>query len=229
MNEHPILFSAPMVRALLDGRKVQTRRIIKGAWLDRLNRGEGHIDEVANRSQVSCGCPYGVPGDKLWVRETWGVGSRPDPWGGYDGIEYRADEGFIDPEEKYPTLDCYKVETPEGVCLNDYKAGWHSPIFMPRWASRITLEITDVRVQRLQEISEEDASAEGVDSYKHIGKRDRNGDMYSTESYAYRFRELWDTINAKRGFAWSVNPWVWALTFSVLASDVEALMRPEEK
>jgi hypothetical protein len=75
------------------------------------------------------------------------------------------------------------------------------------------LEITEVRVQRLQEISEEDARAEGVDSYKHIGKRDRNGDMYSTENYAYRFRELWDSINAKRGYGWDKNVWVWALTF----------------
>ena len=228
MKERPILFSAPMVRAILDGRKTMTRRVVKHqppsycpyltrcggdfrwGWSDGSTvdfawhpRGNGaDMDSMWMRSR------YGVPGDRLWVRETWGVGSRPDPWGGYDGIEYRADEGFIDSDEKYPTLDCYKVETPEGVCLGDYRSGWRPSIFMPRWASRITLEITDVRVERSHDISEADARDEGAGATTPLHE-EWDGDP---DQYRKRFRELWDSINGKT-HPWANNDWVWVIEF----------------
>ncbi len=230
MKERPILFSSAMVRAILEGRKTQTRRVIKSqppsfcpyltrcggdfrwGWSDGSTvdfawhpRGNG-----ADMDSMWMTPPHGIPGDRLWVREAWGVGSRPDPWGGYDGIEYRADEGFIDPEEKYPVLECRKVDTPEGVCLGDIKSGWRPSIFMPRWASRITLEITDVRVQRLQEISEEDAKAEGVEPFVTVGTA-RDKEWYP-EGYRANFKLVWDSINGKK-HPWESNPWVWALTF----------------
>lgn len=191
-NERPILFSGPMVRAILDGRKTQTRRVVKPLIdSDRLNAEQwpAHSPFVGvdgiwrwKNGKVSWSdndrrCPFGDPGDRLWVRETWR--RHPDQPGGT--VWYRAD----------PMVeDCVARSTP------GWK--WTTSIFMPRWASRITLEITEVRVQRLQEISEEDALAEGVRSQiKHSAA----------------FSDLWDSINATRGHGWETNPWVWALTF----------------
>jgi hypothetical protein len=207
-----MLFSAEMVRALLKD-KTQTRRpmkpqpdedglskIIDGPWVDT--------------SEKIYHCPYGNVGDHIWVRETWGVGSRPDPWGGYDGIEYRADESNLDEHDDLP---CYKVETPDGVCLGDYRSGWHPSIHMPRWASRITLEITDVRVQRLQGISEEDAQAEGLTANYQDGiecsaiPQERH--RWHKPHRAF-FSALWESTYGPG--SWDRNDWVWALTFKVV-------------
>lgn len=117
-------------------------------------------------------CPYGEKGDGLWVRETWG------PYEG--GVIYRCDE----------SPNC----KPDG-------GAWKPSIFMPRWASRITLEITDVRLERLQEISELDARSEGVNPY-------------SCETALEQFPKLWDSINAKRGYRWETNPWCWCISFN---------------
>ena len=133
-----------------------------------------------------CGikCPHGQPGDQLWVRETWMAFEE-------DRIHYRADYAF----------------DPKG----DEEAGitWRPSIFMPRWASRIQLEITDVRVQRVNDISELDAIDEGAGATP-TAHLEWDGEPYE---YRKRFHELWDTINAKRGFGWDKNPWVWAITF----------------
>ena len=178
MKERPILFSGSMVRALLDGRKTMTRRVCK------------ELDHTAERLAVewaSTHCPYGVPGDRLWVRETWRNGTPmlngPDLNG---AVAYRAD---------YPD--------------SGHLIKWRPSIFMPRRASRITLEIVSVRVERVQDISEADAKAEGVRQpvpgswYRHV-KRD---------CYRCGFEALWDSINAKRGYGWDVNPWVWIIEF----------------
>jgi len=198
MKELPILFSGSMVRAILEGRKTQTRRVVrmisrKGCpwceekepyeWIETGNELAGYDYRQPCRCIIE-NCPYGQPGDRLWVRETWW---RPD--GRSKRIVYRAD--YANPG-----------------------TGWRSPIHMPRWASRITLEITGIRVQRVQEISEEDAKAEGC-SKEAVGAEARAlGGMHFTARK--QFAELWDSINAKRGFGWGLNPFVWVLSFRKL-------------
>ena len=211
MRERPILFSGPMVRAILEGCKTQTRRVVKiqpesditkyaykgnGAWLP--------CDDDLYSFRKLVKCPYGKPGDRLWVRETWGVGTRPCPIEGWrDGIEYRADEAYITDERD--NLPLYDAEEPDDVCLDDYSGkGWRPSIHMFRWASRINLEITAIRAERVQDITETDLITEGFDGY--------NGTWRDEE----RFRNLWDSINAKRGYPWKDNPWVWVVEFKVI-------------
>lgn len=195
VKERPIIFSGPMVRAIRDGRKTQTRRIIKPhpvdvvTFLTRDNSPTGeyglcfHPRVVSKRMQ----CPYGVPGDRLWVRETW-------------AYRYNDDGAPVSPTQYlYAATDSWD--------------GRRVPsIHMPRCASRVLLEITDVRAQRVQEISEEDAIAEGVSCAGGIWF----GAGEPREAPRAAFAALWDSINAKRGFGWVVNPWVWAISFKVV-------------
>ena len=190
MSERPILFSGPMVRAILEGRKTQTRRvayippnaIIPETQIDDLSTWLYWMeedDEAALYILWAARCPYGKAGDHLWVRETWCY-RNGHMIASKECIQYKA-EGF-DPI---------------------YDSRWHPSIHMPRWASRLTLRITDVRVQRLQEITEDDAKAEGF----------REIDTMGCQGYARDFfQETWDKINGKRA-PWARNPWVWALTF----------------
>lgn len=177
MTEHPIIFSGPMVRAILRGQKTQTRRIAR--WDQRFP------PDAELRDELVCHCPYGSAGDLLWVRETWSSildDARTDS----ERVVYRADLGS----------SADKVQV------------WRPSIHMPRWASRLTLRIAEVRVQRLQEISEEDAEAEGI-----TGDEALVGQIANPFRTAYA--DLWDSINAKRGYGWGANPWVWVLTFEV--------------
>lgn len=236
MRERPILFSAPMVRAILDGRKTQTRRVVKNhvysngfhfdgreilchsdylppsAMLMDVKRGKLQY-AISNLEGWEAESPYGISGDRLWVRETWGIGSRPDPWGGYEGIEYRADVEWTEPDEHLP---CHKVETPDGVCLSDYRSGWKPSIHMPRWACRLKLEITGVRVERLRDISEADARSEGADGLQWDGEPG-HADlidwplMEHANPYRNGFALLWESINGDG--AWASNPWVWVVEF----------------
>jgi len=227
-TERPILFNGEMVRAILSGRKTQTRRVVPSWQLPSKTEGEdieelrwisvaqrhprwgfgvfGSTEEECmanyNNDYQSC-CPYGEPGDRLWVRETFGYGSRPCPFeGAVDGIEYRADEAYMDEVELLPL---YRPETPPDFCYGDIaRSGWRPSIHMPRWASRITLEITGVRVDRLQGISEEDARAEGAPSVSFPLTE-------SQRSNIDRFRALWNLIHGAG--AWGENPWVWAIEF----------------
>lgn len=209
MKERPILMNGEMVRAVLDGRKTQTRRVGKFqsdnyTELDAESICHATLGEEIQATYRAfpgagtarwaiCGCPYGKPGDRLWVRETTAMDSED----GY--IIYKAD----------------------GMDISASIDGrWTPAIHMPRAASRITLEITDVRVQRVNEISEEDAKAEGCRwAIKGLGYEyfhTRSVDCPEDEKLAtYRagFEELWDSINAERGFGWDVNPWVWAISF----------------
>lgn len=204
MKERPIIFSAEMVRAIISGRKTQTRRVVKpqtqfwSEWYPCVPsdpseyKAKCYNSEQHFRKGIALDFSYGQPGDLLWVRETWRPWPHPEMW---DGIMYKADEAFVKPlnlsdhEGFWLSGQCEKIDL-----------RWRSPRFMPRWASRITLEITDVRVQRVQEISEEDAVAEGIADA-----------AYHPNSFA----ELWDTINAKHGYSWESNPWVWAISFDV--------------
>lgn len=241
IRERPILFSGPMVRAILAGTKTQTRRVLKPqlqeciAFFDSEEEPmarvafayEGHSgpgwyvhcgDYPDEGSEFLGGCPYGVPGDRLWVRETWRTTGNLDemapaaiathcvqeagysrPWA---PIEYLADGEQRDWRQ-------YEIDREWGG-----RGKTRVSIHMPRWASRITLEITDVRVQRVQEISEEEAEAEGVEA----APCNRRCESPRT-SYRTAYGPLWDSLNAKRGFGWEANPWVWAITFRRIAPE----------
>lgn len=187
MKEIPILFNAPMVRALLDGWKTQMRRIVKpqpdhrADWLkcdmNDTYRAGIKFGEVPQFGHWKC--PYGKPGDRLWVRETWTVKqlcSAPKP-----------------PVYYYASYDpCPHV--------------WRPSIFMPRWASRITLEVVSVRVERLQNISEADARAEGVTL--------KGGQGYDGWARA-EYTALWESINGSG--SWAANPFVWVIEFRRIA------------
>ena len=178
-TERPMLFSAPMVRALLAGTKTQTRRVVKA----RKDPDYGcHMapGEIAGDEHSARLCPYGRPGDRLWVRETWATSAlcRPPI---NDPFIYAADLG------------------PTGVMK--WAARWRPSIHMPRIASRITLEVTGVRVERLQDISRGDAMAEGC-PFANMAAGPDPRDWY---------RDLWDQINGAG--AWTANPWVWVVEF----------------
>jgi hypothetical protein len=191
-----------MVRAILAGAKTQTRRVVK-------YKPGSSLDTLVNRrdpASLVC-CPYGVPGDRLWVREAcliWGGGA-----GGDSEVLYQDDEDWSVAEK-----ECRHVLLKRVVQMKLPKVGWWRKvpsIYMPRWASRITLELTEVRVQRVQEITDEDARAEGAEEWHascpEIEAHNRSG------NYRNGFHDIWDSVNAKRGFPWSSDPWVWALTF----------------
>ena len=208
MTERPILFSGPMVRAILDGRKTQTRRVVTPAPPQRVagiyrpfpaepNNWQGYGRDSLIHWYGKC--RQGVPGDRLWVKETYrleqGAG-KPSQAEGYL-VHYEAD-GAPNPEHEW------------GVQARP-------SIHMPRWACRLLLEITDVRVERLQDCSEADARAEGVfpaavyggEVKSWLPAEDRRERFYDTAVEAYA--ALWDAINGPG--AWAANPWVWAISF----------------
>lgn len=197
MKERPILFSAPMVRAILDGRKSQTRRYLTSDT------------NFTCEELTQLKCRYGVPGDRLWVRETWcAVLPRKD-----GGLEYNGARLVTPPDGESVEL-WYRADGELGPisCLFDDGPRWRPSLHMPRWASRLTLEVTSVRVERLQDISEEDAKAEGIGEAKPWVFDGGGPAMGPTATHA--FMRLWDSINGKRpGCAWQDNPWVWAVTF----------------
>lgn len=193
MKERPILFSGEMVRAILAGRKTQTRRVIRQRDLDRM---EGLM---LHDSEAEMWCPYGRVSDRLWVRETFSPGTLAIENKEADNICYRAGKCPCGDEGKY----------------HWHGTKWKPSIFMPRWASRITLEIVSVRVERIQDISESDAKAEGITNPAEIAHlraiTEKAGLQYCPHKMAYS--ELWDELNEERGFGWDVNPWVWAIEF----------------
>jgi hypothetical protein len=184
VRERPLIFSAPMVRAILAGRKTQTRRVVKPQPVKTRGGWEWRDGDVVWRWPGGVHtCPYGRPGDRLWVKEVWTLPDPTDP----RTVCYRASD---DP-----------VTT--GV-------PWRSPLFMPRAASRITLEVTAVRVERVQDISTCDVRAEGIDVSDGL---DPTRDAERIK-WVGRFARTWDAINGKRA-PWASNPWVWAITFRV--------------
>ncbi|NGZ06600.1 MAG: hypothetical protein G8237_09605 [Magnetococcales bacterium] len=204
MKEHPILFSGPMVRAILEGRKTQTRRVIKPQpsfnslepgsvkWKDRCFIEWS--DKETPAAQLATFCPYGKPGDRLWVRETFAIVPRT----AY--VRSVGVQQILRPDD-YHDAAIFRASFDRAI-----GKVWRPSIHMPRWASRITLEITDIRVERLQDISDPDAKAEGV------MLPDRTCTMYHG-IWRDEFQRLWDSINAKRGHGWNVNPWVWVIEF----------------
>ena len=217
IKEHPILFNAESVRAILEGRKSQTRRVMRsqpvlenGVWRWKPRKGWDVSVAHINPSMS----PYGTFGDHLWVKETWrqgGGGGSLDGSGEYALIKYRASATTCwGRDEDVTTYAQEKKYPPDGVDHSKSGLKWRSSRYMPRWASRITLEVLDVRVARVQDISEEDAVAEGVVK-AHL---DDFGQTWAT--YRRGFQVLWDSINQKRGFDWLQNPWVWVVEFKLL-------------
>jgi hypothetical protein len=215
MIERPILFNGPMVRALLDGRKTQTRRFVKPqferepvdvvdgvpSW-DAPTNYDGEVQMNTTRGKP---CPYGVPGDRLWVREAWRSTSDLDANSGSRIAELCLDAGYRSPwapiryEADTTQRNWEHTSTPPHD--REPAAGrYRHARFMPRWASRITLEVTGVRVERLQDISEADAQAEGVELSDD-----------QTYPYTFAFATLWDQLNGDD--AWSADPWVWVVEF----------------
>lgn len=209
MTDRPILFSAPMVRALLADTKTQTRRAVKPADWNFAHTPEFNIDAATRRHEWLARkagepstfrwlpCPYGQRGDRLWVREShWFFQDKHDPVTGYtppvlttEDVEYRADG-------------------------ESTRHGWRPSIHMPRWASRITLNVTGVRVERLQAISEEDARAEGITDggCLNCGNSELScGCLNPRPDARDSFVDLWKSINGEE--SWNANPWVWVVEF----------------
>jgi hypothetical protein len=199
MKEHPILFTTDMVKAILDGRKTQTRRVNKLEGLD----GDSPYYEIREGDLIPINdmCPYGQVSDHLWVRETWKT-----------EVEYDS----LSPSQLPATAKIWYMADGDAVYSNTRPS-----IFLPRKYSRITLEITDIRVQRVQEISSNDCRAEGVEPFL----------------YTINYRKLWDSINGKPRnrkftlddksnrhfikdqvgeYSWASNPFVWAISFKVI-------------
>lgn len=176
MKERPILFSGPMVRAIFNGRKTQTRRAIKTGGIP--------YDEFWAEQWLRKGkCPFGTPGDRLWVRETFVV-------------DYEVGEGTrgeISPAVFYRATDDGNTNFTPGM------EQWKPSIHMPRKFCRLLLDVKAIRVERLNDISEDDCKAEGC-----VDRGDSAGD---------EFAELWESINGKRGYGWKENPWVWVVEF----------------
>jgi hypothetical protein len=225
MKERPILFSGPMVRAILNGTKTQTRRVVKlpgsvearGVRSICYTKGGPRYYEQREPDDafsacppgllVSCedgtcqpvACPYGEAGDRLWVRESAYI-APPTFFSPRDG-NLVDDQGRRRVGDYAATMDGDSVDI-----AKEYGVKLTSARFMPRWASRLLLEVVEVRAERLQSITEEDAQSEGIQPATHLGPcrvmvHARKG-----------FRHLWDEINGKRA-PWESNPWVWALTF----------------
>lgn len=224
MKERPIIFSGPMVKAILEGRKTQTRRVVRpqphkgvmafspaisGAhWIPQEQVGydfgpNNPATQLTTMNGSPIKSPYGVPGDRLWVRETFALYQtidfvkRPDGRSFSevsDGLAaYRAD-GYTSIDDLKEHLLLMDDGNLEAVAVDNNK--WKPSIHMPRWASRILLEVVEVRVERVQEITGEDCLMEGIQPYTGID-----------------FCTLWNSVNARRGFGWDTNPWVWVVTF----------------
>jgi hypothetical protein len=201
VRERPILMSGPMVRAVLADQKTQTRRVVSAKRVT----AAGIRGVVGGTGPAFGPSPYGDAGDRLWLRETFALTKRNGTF--CDSLMRGGPRGIVGQRDGGRAIE-YAAD--ERISPSPY---WLPSIHMPRWASRITLEITNVRVERLVGISEADAVAEGAAD--RVG-----GAMIKSEEFGmtmpvavYQFAGLWNRINAKRGYGWDVNPWVWVLEF----------------
>jgi hypothetical protein len=215
MKERPIPFSAPMVRAILDGTKRQTRRVVKpqplmvtdktlAPWVGPPGALKLGLEALGR------GCPYGQPGDRLWVREAFRL-VRTVP-GGADGDKI-APSKYLDSTRRFEADGAVSYPDAGMRVFGKLRPG----MFMPRWASRITLEVTGVRVERLQDISEADAMAEGCtrnhNNY-YWGGPHKAGGLKQMANAKQAYQDLWESINSPG--SWDANPWVWVVEFKRL-------------
>lgn len=213
MTDVPLIFTGPMIRALLDGRKTMTRRLDVERWRSR------------------------NAGTRVWVRETWQTGMGPNG----PQIAYRATPDYFDidawdgpdegigPSFNYDKCPGATWHTNLGDLLSGAEGAWRSPIHMPRWASRLTLLVESVKVERLQDISEADALAEGCFQGKATGRIFENpgsARLGSSEWANARdwYADLWESLHGED--AWTANPWVAAITFGAIKSNIDALPAP---
>ena len=233
IKETPILFKTPMVEAILSGQKTQTRRIITpqppeeavhftfnkedGYWF-YFTPAAGDLWPCTKDERLTC--PYGRPGDQLWVRETWRT-SEDEGWiKGYSFLaSINEDDGFIEHQPGNKKRDSWWE-----IAWIKHRSKWRPSIFMPRWVSRIQLRITDIRVEKLQDLRQRDAMAEGSAPEEKIihgsdvvycKKAIPKATELKSENYIGGFQKLWDSLNKKRGYSWESNPWVWVIEFMV--------------
>ena len=253
MKERPILFSDPMVRAILDGTKTQTRRVVnlpfepRGSWIE----GGGEIsvcripdiERIAhpdpNSQWARVRCPYGVPGDRLWVREAWASVALSYDWEtGYCDVVSDCDPESVKglmagahPFGRPSASIWYRAEYGDRETIEERGFRWRPSIHMPRWACRLVLEVTDVRVERVQDITPPDAIEEGVTEWatkeqhrllfdeqgrrrdEPLGPSPLDGTRRGLPYLVNAFADLWDSINAARGYGWDVNPLVFVVSF----------------
>lgn len=229
MNEHPILFSTDMVKAILNGTKTQTRRVIKpkvayNANYESIN-GLGYHQWYQSPILMTYQrkCPYGISGNKLWIRETWspvmsyedGVAIRykdntelfrevPEELCDWHEREWTRHDNFFKSQGVKNSSD--REFDYDGLWIQGQYwpfEKWHPSIHMPKFCARIWLDVLSIRVAKLQDISEDDAIAEGISGGDWLG--DPIGE----------FAKLWDSINKKRGYGWDKNPWVWVVNFPI--------------
>ncbi|MGQ6288764.1 hypothetical protein ACUNF7_09000 [Serratia sp. IR-2025] len=246
MKERPVIFNGEMVRAILDGRKTQTRRIVNRSadiesisthldWVhsgaygkcrpsdkEYANKAESlkssglHAFRDANGRLFGLHCPFGYTGDRLWVRETFAI------LGNEDGCPIDWDGNLIKGDEKHAAriykASCWQEPGNYGLWSipdrdTQYEGNWRPSIHMPRWASRMTLEITAVRVERLNDISQEDAQAEGMELTGWIPSYSNPDNAGFDETFTPydNFAMLWQSIYGEE--SWSANPWVWVISF----------------
>lgn len=197
VSERPIIFSDPLIRAILRDEKTETRRVItpqpkqcRPAQVHGEKTGDWFAEELERHRdrlfRARWKCPYGKPGWHLWVRECWAYAADNPVMGSEGEVAYRATDAGWDSCEGFR---------------------WRPSIHMPRWASRINLLVRDISVERLHEITEEAAKAEGVDAIP---------DAPAALSQRTSFARLWDKINAKRGYGWDSDPWVWVVRFQLI-------------
>ncbi|HEJ7090437.1 TPA: hypothetical protein SMF67_001069 [Serratia marcescens] len=240
MKERPVIFNGEMVRAILDGRKTQTRRVMKPQpepcyrgghwWPSNAFKTMLHIEEQMQNGAGGWGglagdaCPFGQVGDRLWVRETFAI------LGNEDGCPIDWDGNLIKGDEKHAAriykASCWQEPGNYGLWSipdrdTQYEGAWRPSIHMPRWASRITLEIAAVRVERLNDISVDDAKAEGVRALENnfgsgpaycdylLPNLDDTAEWYNRASDS--FKSLWKSIYGAE--SWRANPWVWVIEF----------------
>ncbi len=273
MKERPILFNGEMVRAVLDGRKTQTRRIVKEpedwellSYLGYSEQDRLHSFRVAHPTGTHDGglqCPYGVPGERLWTRETWGYrGSLhgSDPVQNLVSVHYHADDTRAEiPFDSFDKMNeatpKQNIRLPKGFddlpedeqeyIYDDLLTAWWKrkqkipSIHMPRWASRTNLKVNKIRVERVQDITVGGILAEGVTveippllkkegppkDYQKLTQKQKDKLVGAVARATYMAQcdytdrlfaawiKLWDSINAKRGFGWDVNPWLWVIEF----------------
>ena len=231
VKERPIIFSGEMVKAILDRKNTMTRRVVKSNFInhykhahiirqstDKKREGKAYFYDTPVGSMVLSSQlvnnPYGKVGDRLWVRETHHV------VGGIADYEIEEIKQGLQDVKNFVS---YKADGYGNPC----DGGWTSPMLMPRFASRLLLEITDIKVERLQDISEADAMKEGVKSWKvncsynglktvYKDYSDIHNDVIAYNNPIASFKTLWDSLNTKKGYPWSSNPWVWVVEFKVV-------------
>lgn len=227
-KESPILFSAPMVNAILAGNKTMTRRVVTN--MDLIQDVEDGVpyfaDEYGDYHKTETRCPYGGSGDLLWVRENWRPYLNDEGPEGYTRlIKFSSNDHCMPVPEKYFSW----FEERE-------KLGYHNrpSIHMPKWACRIWLKIIGLRVERLQDITPEDAIAEGIDMDSDFASLCQNildncgshsHDVEKNSAEIATFKKLWDSINGKprkdgKNISWDANPWVWAPEFEITENPI---------